>query len=177
MTAVNPDTKIVFGVVKIERQVTLHQIKSSICTAIESGLGWLFVDDYILPPCTTYEEFCSKGKYNDGDRSGRSYWHPAEIVPTMAGGALKCIIEERVDESITNEWTPDVNEDWHYLLLTPEKLKRGLQVMAELFPKQFNMEFPSDPDAYEGDAVTADCFMQCALLSDQIIKSKDLIFG
>lgn len=46
-------------------------------------------------------------------------------------------------------------------------INRGLRVMAEKYPKMFAVEFPSDRDNYNGDAASADIFVQCCLFGEE----------
>jgi hypothetical protein len=178
-TKIDPDTVAVFHEVVITRPISLERVKSALCTAFEGNPFWYRVEDYVFPPGTVDKDFSQGGKFNNAPGSGRQYWHPSQIIPTVEGGAVQIICDE-ISDDFKNQWIPEdgAEKGVNYLLLTKEKLIRGLELMAKRFPKQFLAEFPiSNDDAYEGDADTGDIFLQCCLLADEIEKSGDLIFG
>lgn len=94
----------------------------------------------------------------DSAGRGSSYWasetneleYESMTKGLLDGSKTLMIRDEEADEP--KEYTLDL-----------EGIKRGLQVMADKFPKHF-ADFLSD----NGDDITGDVFLQCALLGDII---------
>ena len=55
----------------------------------------------------------------------------------------------------------DEEEPGEEMVLTREKMEKGLQIMSEKYPQHF-----SDFIRENEDAITGDVFLQCALLGD-----------
>lgn len=53
-------------------------------------------------------------------------------------------------------------------VLDQDAIERGVAALAKLYPRVFAQEFPADPDAYNGDASTADLFVQCCLFGKEV---------
>lgn len=166
----------VFATITVKRTVTMEAVKSALCTAFEGGVtaNYARIVDYVLPEGTTQEDFEGGGRFNG---SGSTYWTPDQIIPTHDGGALKIVIESPRDD-FKDEWSPGHKKQTgvNYVLLTKEKIVKGLEIFAKNYPKQFSEEFPEDRDDYGGDAITGDMFFQCCIMPDDVEKS-GMVFG
>jgi len=79
--------------------------------------------------------------------------------------------DEEVDSlqlPITIKVQDDCEIDGHRRFTLGRKaIERGVKAMAQRYPKQFAQEFPANPDDYNGDAATADLFVQCCLFGKE----------
>jgi hypothetical protein len=126
--------------VNVEVDVPWERIRDLLCNALEGGSNyWYRIEKFIAPD-----------KYVNSD--------PKDIFrhldyPTNPGGAL-LISDAKVADD------PDV---FRTERLNMTKLKEGLKVMAQKYPRHF-ANFMSEND----DADTGDVFLQCALFGDVI---------
>ena len=67
---------------------------------------------------------------------------------------------------VTLETDCDVKGKRRYVL-DDNAINKGLTVMAQKYPKAFAVEFPTNRDNYNGDAATADLFVQCCLFGEE----------
>ena len=124
------------------------QIRALLCNAFEGGSNyWYSIVGYQFADGLCYNDFRAGGKMQiPGD-----YWHPAELIPLAAGCALIIVDLDSPDN-------PPVQ-----LLLDRDVLARGVQVMAEKYPRHFS-NWVSEND----DATTGDVFLQCCLFGEAV---------
>ncbi len=160
-------TQTLFTTVTIKKEITVEQIKSMLVTALETPCGsWFRVTGANFAPGLTRADFQQidgfpTGKFCDPEE----YYASDQIIPVTPGCALRILVD-RYTDNLPNEWEPNVTPaktDGHRLLLTPEKLVAGVQVMAEKYPKHFN-DWMNQND----DAITGDIFLQCCLFGEEI---------
>ncbi len=123
-------------------------ILSLLATALEQGSTyWIRRFEYDLHDGVSLEDFRDGGK-----RQRDTYWHPAQLIPMEEGCAL--II---VDDVAHEEGNPNSHR------LGRDEIRKGLSAMAKKFPRHL-----SDALTGNGDAETADVFLQCSLFGDVI---------
>lgn len=141
--ATNPDEK------KVEERFdpeTEKMVRYLLTGAFEGGSNyWYRIESRKLPPGTQKEDFKQGGRMQpEGD-----YFHPLALIPTFPGGQL--VIREIGD-----------GEGEAFVLDLPA-LKRGLMLMREKFPKNYQRVLDENDDAAD-----ADVFLQLALLGDVV---------
>ena len=92
---------------------------------------------------------------------GSNYWYRdvSHLPYTVRDEPIRLILPVTITEDDGTE-----NGAKHHL--TKGKICRGLRVMASMHPRHFCREFPPDSDDYQGDASTADLFLQCCLFGE-----------
>lgn len=128
--------------VKMNKIFTNDQIAGILCTAFEGGMvdQWAQVVGFKKPEV----------KANFDKKDGSSIdWHDYRLYsyPLGSGGKVTVL---------------DTYENKKYIL-NRASIQKGLQVMAEKFPRHFN-DFVTEND----DAITGDVFLQCCLLEDVV---------
>ena len=163
--------------VETKTTVTMGQIKSMLVGAFEGGSNsWVnCIDGYQFAHGITIEDF--RDRRENGGSLGKfcnpeDYYHPSQIIPTIDG----CAVQLNVDSpknGMMDEWTKDEPKEngTLRLLLTKEKLIRGVQIMAKVLPKHFH-DWMNETD----DADTADAYLQCCLFPDMIEKDGNTVF-
>lgn len=126
-----------------EIEVPKKRIAYIICTAMEQGSGyWAQVTrESPIPEGTHKDEFIGN-KYFKYFHGG---WTEFGILDDTRPG-----------------WEVEPGKRYR---LGPNTIKRGIQIMAEKYPRHYG-----DFMAETGDAITADVFLQCCLL-------KDIVYG
>lgn len=123
--------------VNVKHEITLDRISSLLCSAFEGGSNyWYQIDKFIKPETMSFRT-----------DEGQIYRHLD--YPLNEGGAL--IISDIEDEE---------NETKR---LDMDAIKKGLQIMAEKYPRHMG-DFLNDND----DADTGDVFLQCCLFGEAI---------
>lgn len=125
--------------VNVKHEISLERISSLLCSAFEGGSNyWYQIDKFIKPKNLSFR--------TDEDQIFRHLDYPLN-----EGGAL-----------IISDIEGDLNEPpWKRLDL--DAIKKGLQIMAEKYPRHMG-DFLNDND----DADTGDVFLQCCLFGDAI---------
>lgn len=125
--------------VNVEHKVSLERISSLLCSAFEGGSNyWYQIDKFIKPETMSFRT-----------DEGQIFRHLD--YPLNEGGAL-----------IISDIEGDLNEPpWKRLDL--EAIKKGLQIMAEKYPRHMG-DFLNEND----DADTGDVFLQCCLFGEAI---------
>lgn len=139
--------------ITIKQDISLTRIRDLLVGAFEGGSNyWYFIEDYKLAPGLTLDDFRTGGKMQlEGED-----WMKEYLIPFTPGCSLVIIDHDTVEEG-----EEDQKENQH--LLNLESIREGLQVMAEKFPRHFGDFLGED-----GDAITADVFLQCCLFGDAI---------
>ena len=119
---------------KIEMEISDKRIADLLVTGLEGG--------YMAPLCIT-KIYPGHG---DGDPWSGDYTPDYIRAPFSKGGGVGFEDEEEPGEE---------------MVLTREKMEKGLQIMSEKYPQHF-----SDFIRENEDAITGDVFLQCALLGD-----------
>jgi len=129
--------------VTIEHQIPLNRIADLICCGMEGGIGyWSVITGYVKPPALTW----TMDGMDDDDPNPTVFKHID--YPINEGGAVK--LQETEDGG---------NHPTHHFNL--EKIRKGLRVMAEKYPRHFH-NFLEEND----DAETGDVFIQCCLFGE-----------
>ena len=131
------------GYIKIEspESISKDDISGLLCSAFEGGSSYWCCD-------------LAVHRYPDGmGKSDFEFWHIE--VPLIEGGVLKFRDVEEAEDA-------EVDEDGYYHL-DLEKIKEGLAVLREKFPRHWS-DFANKND----DATTGDCFLQCCIFGDII---------
>ncbi len=121
--------------------ISKDDISGLLCCAFEGGSNYWYHSLHV-------------DRYPDGmGKSDFESWHIE--VPLLEGGVLKFKDAEEADSDA-------VDEDGYYRL-DLEKIKEGLAVLREKFPRHWS-DFANKND----DAITGDCFLQCCIFGDII---------
>jgi hypothetical protein len=125
--------------VNVKHEISLQRISDLLCSAFEGGSNyWYQIDKFIKPKNMSFR--------TDKDQIFRHLDYPLN-----EGGAL-----------IISDIEGDLNEPpWKRLNL--DAIKKGLQIMAEKYPRHMG-DFLNEND----DAETGDVFLQCCLFGDAI---------
>jgi hypothetical protein len=131
--------------VKTEVEVSPQTISDTLCSAFEGGSNYWYRIEKMHPP---------KNFKNTPREDDRRFKHLS--YPINEGGFL----------TISNAMLGDeLQDDAERLtkVLNIESIQKGLQVMAEKYPRHFN-----DMIQDSGDAITGDVFLQCCLFGEII---------
>lgn len=125
------------------------QIKGLLCTGFEGGIAyWAEVIEYQYGSSgLTYQDFQKGGSQQSPNPT--DYWHPCELIPLVPGCAV--ILGDLEDPSRKP------------VRLDREAIERGLQLMADKYPRHF-----SDFLAENDDATTGDVFIQLCVFGEII---------
>lgn len=123
--------------------ITDEQIRGLLASAFEGGSNyWYTITGKHLAPGLTMADFREGGKMQTpGD-----YWHWAELIP-LAEGCHLLIGDREADDPAADARS-----------LGRAEIARGLQIMADKYPRHF-----ADAVGDGGDADTGDVFLQCCL--------------
>lgn len=132
---------------RITVEVTDERLAEVLCSACEGGSGyWAKQDDGKESP------------YRFADVGGRT-----SIISHLPGsGPLELVPDFDVAITDFEDSTRGTRRPKKHRL-TPAKLRRGLQVMAEKYPKHF-----ADVVTGNGDSTTGDVLLQCALFGELV---------
>jgi hypothetical protein len=123
------------------RSVSEERVADLLCCALEGGTGyWCAITGYTKPPGTV--------RAITSPADGTVYKHID--YPLNEGGAVK--LKDIEDDANGREF-----------ILDRKAIAKGLEVMAEKYPKHFG-----DFRAENEDAITADVFLQCCLFGKVI---------
>jgi hypothetical protein len=126
-------------------------ILNLLCCAFEGGSNyWYLIEKVNYPPGMTNKDYAEGGKAQRPDE----YWHWSQLVPMAEGGSLVVGDKHEQGSKKRNKGTLD-----------RASIKKGLQVMAEKYPKHF-----ANVVAETEDGDTGDVFLQCCLFGE-------LVFG
>ena len=129
----------------IKTRVTDKTLRGLLCSALEGGSNyWYMVEKYEFAAGLSYDDFREGGRMQDP----AEYWHPCEIIPFADGCAL--VIGDKEEPGKTYR-------------LDKAALHKGIQIMAEKFPRHF-----ADVVNENDDADTGDVYLQCCLFGDVI---------
>lgn len=136
--------------VTVTREIPVDRVRGLLCCALEGGSNyWYFDLEYRIPDGTTLDDFSPGGRLNPRHPEGPHHdWTRPYIIPFVEGGALIMGAD-------------DGEERVH--VLDREVLAKGLQVMADKYPRHFS-DFLDEND----DADTGDCFLQCCLFGTMV---------
>ncbi len=133
----------------VKKKITDQTIRELLCCAIDPGHGgsyyWCNLVEYDIKPPLEFKDFCEKGKMQL-----KQYWHPCQLIPLVEDCAI--LIHDREDGA----------EDSPLLRLDRAAIQKGVQVMADEYPRHFANAL-SDGDM---DADTGDVFLQCCLFEE-----------
>lgn len=145
-----PDGQETFASVTVTRTVTKRQVQSLLVGLFENECSpWLHdVTAKILAPGLTSDDLRKGGKMQDP----LEYFHPYQIIPITEGCTLVLAVDDPEDEdkSILFE-------------MTPEAIKKGIEIMAAKYPGHFN-DWMEEND----DATTSDVFGQCVVYGEEV---------
>lgn len=123
--------------VNIKHEISLDRISNLLCSAFEGGSNyWYNIEKFVKPSAFTFK--------TDEDQIFRHLDYPLND-----GGAV--IIKDMEDEDADSK------------TLDFKAIKKGLQIMAEKYPRHMQ-DFLNDND----DAETGDVFLQCCIFGDAI---------
>jgi hypothetical protein len=140
--------------------VTPEQIRDTMVSAFEGGTGyWCFneVTDALEEKYVTSKLKSAKAlglytKVKTPWYDNPAFWADPEFAVTV-----ELILEDDGREKT---------------VVGPAEMQKGIQVMAEVFPDQFQKMTNQD-----GDSVTADIFWQCVVLGDEVALTKNTVYG
>jgi hypothetical protein len=133
--------------VTVPLAITLENVSSLLCSALEGGTGyWAMIGDYVEP----------KAIWHGGD-DNRIF--PHIDYPLSQGGAIT--VWEQLEELDPDFEGEDETANMPAHRLDLPAIVRGLEVMARIAPRHF-ADFLSE----NGDAETGDVFLQCCLLGE-----------
>ena len=133
--------------VVMEHQIPLNRIADMICCGMEGGIGyWSVITGYVKPPALTWT-MSRMDRMGGHTALGDDVFKHIDY-PLNEGGAVK--LQETEDGG---------NHPIHHFNL--EKIRKGLRVMAEKYPRHFH-NFLEEND----DAETGDVFIQCCLFGE-----------
>lgn len=128
--------------IDINIAVSIEDIENLLCSAFEGGSNyWAEVKGKRAPAEWTY--------FGDYNEKKTKYLH---LYPLNGGGVMIQDIEENGSQRL--EKPAELNQ---------AKLKKGLQIMAQEYPKHFSSILTDDTDAETGDV-----FLQCCLFGEII---------
>lgn len=129
-------------------RVSDEALRGLLCSALEGGSNYWYMH--------TRSEFADGLRYDDFREGGKcalaEYWHPLELIPFVEGCALIITTEAAGDEGDKTERRLD-----------RAALLRGIQIMAEKYPRHF-----ANVQTEDYDAETGDVYLQCCLF-DEIV--------
>ncbi len=136
-----------FATVKVSHEITEQRVRDLLCSAWEGGSSyWCSCIDRQVPPAALATIAAIKAERLDKTGDGCFYSHEYPFI-----------------NGVTLVLTADEEEDDKPLHLDRAALVRGLQVMAEKYPRQFN-DFLTEND----DAETGDIYLQCCIFGEAI---------
>lgn len=128
--------------VTVKKEITYGSIADLLVSAFEGGSNYWI--DHVKINRGKLAEICNPWKGTSSEKyAGKLY-----CAPFTAGGSLEIFDIEQ-----------DGKKCPHVLNL--ETLQKGLEIMANKYPKHF-----ADFIAEDGDATTGDIFLQCCVLGD-----------
>lgn len=148
MTTETQDPKeATFAEITVKRAVKLGNVLSLLCSALEGGSNyWYMIEDYSFPEGVTVEDFREGGRF-----ATPGEYHPSVyLIATHEGCGVIFSVKDHGEEG--KRYTLDT-----------AAIRRGLQVMADKYPRHFH-DFTEEND----DAVTGDVFLQCCLFGDVV---------
>ena len=127
-------------------KISDDRLRGLLCSALEGGSNyWYMHVRNEFPPGVTYADFRKGGRFTLAE-----YWHPLELIPFIEGCAVIITTEAAGDEGDNTERRLD-----------RAALLRGIEIMAEKYPRHFaNVVSEND------DAETGDVFLQCCLFGE-----------
>jgi hypothetical protein len=131
--------------VKATVEVAEQRLRDMLTCALEGGSNYWYVindDACIYPLGLCFDDFVEGGKMQLKD-----YHHPYELLPFVPGCALA--IEDKHEKKMH--------------LLDRAALLKGLEVLAQKYPRHF-----ADMMQENDDADTGDCYLQCCLFGEMI---------
>jgi hypothetical protein len=127
--------------ISVKIPITKQRISDLLCSAFEGGSNyWYWIEKFVKPPVLEWQ--------NDPKKV---YQHLD--YPLNEGGAL--IISDKEDDN------PTKSKKTYRLDL--ESIVKGIQFMAEKYPRHF-----ADMVSEDFDATTGDVFLQCCLFDEVI---------
>lgn len=130
---------------KVKTNVSDETLRGLLCCALEGGSNYWYMH--------TRSEFPAGVDYADFDDGGRfaiPEWTWPYVIPFTEGCALIITTEAAGDEGDKTERRLD-----------RAALERGIQIMAEKYPRHF-----ASVQSEDYDAETGDVFLQCCLLGE-----------
>jgi hypothetical protein len=137
----NNPTEEILTEIMVKTPISKTRIGDLLCTALEGGSNYWYCIDKFIKPNNFQFRYNTMMDFDQYD------------FPLNDGGAL--IISDKEDEN------PDEERKTYKLDLV--SLKRGIQVMAEKYPKDFSDFLEENYDAFTGDT-----FLQCCLFGEVI---------
>jgi|SRR6185369_4028355 len=144
-----PKTEKSNPTLSVSQSFDVERIRGLLCSAFEGGSNyWYRIEKANFPEGRSAADYKEGGDGQDG----KWYWHWSQLVPTHEGGSL--IVTNSFGDEIggKKQWTLDL-----------DAIKRGLQIMAEKYPRHYG-NFIAEND----DADTGDVFLQCCLFGELV---------
>lgn len=134
--------------VTLVHEFSEKRVKDLLVGALEGGSNYWYSNARMdLADGYTKADFKTGGRMQDPN----DYYHWAELVPFVPGCALVLDVEDSPNEGQTE------------FRLTRNKIERGLDIMAQKYPKHFQ-NWVQEND----DAITSDVFLQCCLFGEAV---------
>lgn len=133
--------------ITVSTKITRERLVGLLCTAFEGGFtsAWCQIERAIYAKGLKEADFIKGGKM----QLPKQYFHPYQLLPTVPGCAL-----------VLSELEPDVTPAPQYRL-NIKALRRGANVMAEMYPKLW-----ADVISENDDAITGDAFVQLCIFGE-----------
>lgn len=128
--------------ITISVTITKDHIQNLLCTAFDGSAYWASIVEYDYGEHSE-SDFCEEGKFN----SKENYRHPFELLPLQDSCAV--LISDA--------------ESGEIYRLDQDAVSIGVRLMADKYPEHL-WDLLNEND----DANTGDCFLQCALLGDEL---------
>ena len=138
-------TESIFHTIKVPQEISEYRVRGLLCGAFEGGSHyWACNASYNLRDGLTIQDFKEGG--SEANKVG-DYYPSIQLVPFVEGCSvtLEDCEEGTVFEKVLNRGT----------------MAKGLDVMAEKYPRHFQ-NFINEND----DCETSDVFLQCCLLGE-----------
>ncbi len=136
-----------FATIKVSHYISEERVRDLLCSAWEGGSSyWCSCIDRQVPPAALAEIEAIKAERLAATGDGNFYSHEYAFI-----------------DGVTLVLTADEEEDDKPLHLDRPALIRGLQVMADKYPRHF-ANFLGEDD----DCETADVYLQCCLFGEVI---------
>lgn len=129
--------------------ITSGDVMSLLCSAFEGGSNYWYTFLEIEKMPNGFDSLDQLKKAREDE--GLDYWHWCQLIPCMGGSVSFCEIP-LYDARI---------KQWPLITLDREKLEKGLQLMAEKYPKHW-ADFISE----NSDAITGDVFLQLCVFRE-----------